>query len=55
MGSLVGLGGTLIYGVVAIVAGLLADQIGLFYTMLAFQPLLLIATFFFWKGVKQIH
>lgn len=54
MGSLVSLGGTLIYGVVAIAAGLLADKIGLLYTMLAFQPLLLIGTFFFWKGLKRI-
>lgn len=53
MGSLVSLGGTLIYGVVAIAAGMLADKIGLLYTMLAFQPLLLIGTFFFWKGIKQ--
>lgn len=53
MGSLVSLGGTLIYGVVAIAAGMLADKIGLLYTMLAFQPLLLIGTFFFWKGIKR--
>lgn len=55
MGSLVSLGGTLIYGVVAIAAGVLADQIGLLYTMLAFQPLLLIGTFFFWRGIKQVR
>jgi len=54
MGSLVSLGGALIFSVVAIAAGLLADKIGLLYTMLAFQPLLLIGTFFFWKGLKQI-
>lgn len=54
MGSLVSLGGTLIYGIVAIAAGVLADEIGLLYTMLAFQPLLLIGTFFFWKGIRQV-
>lgn len=52
MGSLVGLGGSLIYGVVAISVGVLADYIGLLNTMLLMQPILLIATFFFYRGIK---
>jgi hypothetical protein len=54
MGSIVSLGGAFVYGVVAILAGMMADQFGLLYTMLAFQPLLLVSTYFFWRGIKQI-
>lgn len=53
MGSLVSLGGTLIYGVTAIGVGILADYIGLMYTMLALQPLLLVATYFFYRGIQK--
>ncbi len=52
MGSLVGLGGGLIYGAVAISLGILADQIGLLFTMILVQPLLLTSAFFFSKGIK---
>lgn len=52
MGSLVGLGGSLIYGIAAISVGLLADHIGLLQTMLLMQPILLIASFFFYRGIK---
>lgn len=52
MGSLVGLGGSLIYGIVAISVGLLADHIGLLQTMLLMQPILLVASFFFYRGIK---
>jgi MFS family permease len=52
MGSLVGLGGSLIYGVAAIAVGLLADSIGLLYTLLIMQPILLTASFFFYRGIK---
>lgn len=52
MGSLVGLGGGLVYGVAAILVGLLADHIGLLNTMLLMQPILLISSFFFYRGIK---
>jgi len=42
-----------IVGMVAVSAGFLADQIGVFQTMLYFQPLLLIPTYFFYKGIKS--
>jgi MFS family permease len=53
MGSLVGLGGSLIYGGVAVTAGVLADYIGLLNTMLLMQPLLLLSSFFFYRGIKS--
>lgn len=53
MGSLVGLGGSLIYGVMAISLGFLADHIGLWHTMLFIQPLLLISAVFFYRGIKS--
>ena len=52
MGSLVGLGGSLVYGIVAIFAGILADHVGLWTTMLLMQPLLLVSSFFFFRGIK---
>ena len=52
MGSLVGLGGSFIYGVAAILVGLLADNIGLWQTMLVIQPTLLVSSFFFYRGIK---
>jgi len=52
MGSLVGLGGSLIYGAVAVAVGVLADYIGLLNTMLVMQPLLLLSSYFFYKGIK---
>lgn len=52
MGSLVGLGGSLIYGIAAISVGFLADYIGLWHTMLLMQPILLIAAFFFYRGIE---
>lgn len=53
MGSIVGMGGSIVYGVVAVSAGVLADKIGVFHTMLYLQPLLLIPTYFFYKGIKN--
>ncbi len=55
MGSLIGLSSSLLYTVAAITAGFAADKIGLFYTMLLFQPLLLISTYFFSRGLNRIN
>jgi len=53
MGSLIGLSGSLIYGIVAVTAGILADHIGLIYTMLLMQVLLLTTPLFFYRGIVQ--
>jgi MFS family permease len=53
MGSIVGLGGSLVYGVAGIVVGALADAIGVFNTMLAIQPFLLLSVLFFYLGTRR--
>jgi hypothetical protein len=53
MGSLVGLGVSIIYSIVAVSVGILADAIGLWHTMLLIQPLLLSYTYFFYRGIKN--
>ena len=52
MGSLVGFGLSLIYGILGIVIGFLADRIGVMNTLLLLQPILLISSWFFFKGIK---
>jgi len=54
MGSLVGLGGNILYGIFAIFLGFMADTIGLYYAMLIAQPFLLLAPWFFNRGVNEI-
>ena len=53
MGSLVALGGSIVYIITAVFAGFVADQIGLLNTMLIMQPFLLISAFFFWRGLRR--
>ena len=52
MGSIVGLGGSMVYATLAIAVGFLADSIGLLPTMLVLQVVLLIPILFFYKGLK---
>lgn len=52
MGSIVGLGGSLVYATLGIAVGFLADSIGLLYTMLVIQAILLIPIMFFYRGLK---
>ncbi|MBX2866913.1 hypothetical protein KTR10_03090 [Candidatus Kaiserbacteria bacterium] len=52
MGSLVGLTGSLLYGIVAILLGLVTDEIGLMNTMLLMQGVLLLTPFFFYRGIR---
>ncbi len=52
MGSLVGVGGNVVYAVVAFGSGLLADSIGVVYTLLVFQVLLLLVPLFFYLGTR---
>lgn len=52
MGSLVGLGGSILYGTLAIVSGVVADAIGVLYTLLLFQVLLLLVPLFFYLGTR---
>lgn len=53
MGSLIGLGSSLFYGVLGIGVGLLADVLGVKVTLLLLQPVLLTSVFFYWKGIKH--
>ncbi len=54
MGSIVGLGGSLIYGILGIVIGISADRIGIVNTMLILQPILLSSAIFSYMGIKHI-
>jgi len=53
MGSLVGLGGSAVYVITALLTGLLADQIGLLGTIIILQLAFFIAIYFFWRGVES--
>jgi len=55
MGSIVGLGGSLIYGILGIAIGFLADGIGVINTMLILQPILIFSSLFFYRGIKNIQ
>ena len=53
MGSLVGLGSSLLYAVLSISIGFVADAIGLVYTMLIMQVIMASAAFYFYKGITS--
>lgn len=54
MGSMVGLASSLLYGVLGIGFGLVADKIGIVNTLLILQGILLVATWFYRKGIIGI-
>lgn len=51
MGSIVGLGSSIVYSVLGIAIGLVADAIGLVYTMVIMQIFLALPAYFFYKGI----
>lgn len=53
MGSLVGLGGSIIYVIIAYLTGLIADKIGLLNTIILLQAVFFIAIYFFWRGLEN--
>lgn len=53
MGSFVGLGSSLIYGVAGIGIGIMADSLGVINTMLIIQPFLLLSALFFYLGLRR--
>lgn len=53
MGSIVGLGGSLIYATLSILIGFLADAIGLVYTMIVLQFIMATAAYFFYRGLTS--
>lgn len=55
MGSIVGLGGSLVYGILGIAIGFLADGVGVINTMLILQPILILSSIFFYRGIKNIQ
>ncbi len=53
MGSILGLGTSMVYGILGILLGLCADKIGLISTMILMQVLLLSSSYFYYKGIKR--
>lgn len=51
MGSIIGLGSSIIYAVLGVLIGLMADYIGLIYTMLIMQVIMASAAYFFYYGI----
>ena len=52
MGSLIGLGSSLFYSIMGILIGFIADGIGIQYTLLLIQIILLSSVFFYKRGLK---
>jgi hypothetical protein len=55
MGSIVGLGGDLLYGILGVAIGFSADKIGVINTMLILQPILLLSAIFFYRGIRILQ
>jgi MFS family permease len=51
MGSMVGLGSSIVYAVLGVLIGYLADTIGLVYTVLCMQVFMGTAAWFFYRGI----